>query len=103
VKYPLKFTVQNQSNYATRSSSEASRLKVAAKTKRACSSFMGDCPKIWNAAPVGEIKETGKTKMSQASFIGDSSWVWNKAPTFMKGLLLITAQKSSKPLDSKKG
>ena len=71
VKYPLKFTLQNQSNYATRSSSEASRLKFAAKTVRACSSFMGDCPKIWNAAPaeVKSAKTIYSAKLAIKKFI----------------------------------
>ena len=33
----------------------APTLEVTSKTKRSCDSFMGDCPKLWNAAPL-EIK-----------------------------------------------
>ena len=53
--YPLKFKECPRSRLHTRSNLAAPRLEITSKSKRSCNSFMGDCPRLWNAAPL-EIK-----------------------------------------------
>jgi hypothetical protein len=54
-KYPIRFNKTPKNVHETRLSTDDQRLVVSAKTKRACATFIGDCPKVWNCSS-SEVK-----------------------------------------------